>query len=164
MRACATLADTTHITDDSVKLPKFLSMWQRKPRRRSTDHINAFTTQIGIGLHFRGVLQGKGNYLIQGEVVGDGNIEGAVVVAAGAYWKGNITADYVRIEGKIKGDIVARSKVELTRTSVVNSDLSAPLIAIEEGSTYQGTINQPRKTQVKHYSERRGTGDPNRPA
>jgi cytoskeletal protein CcmA (bactofilin family) len=122
-----------------------------------------FTTQFGIGVNFQGAMHGTGNYLIQGEVVGDGDIEGTVVLASGAYWKGNLNADYVRIEGKLEGDITARSKVELTSTAVVTGNLSARLIAIEEGSTYQGTINRPRKTQVTRYSERRGKGEPNRP-
>jgi cytoskeletal protein CcmA (bactofilin family) len=96
--------------------------------------------------------------------VGDGEIEGAVVVAAGASWKGNLTADDVRVEGKVEGDVVARSKIELALTSVVIGDLSAPLIAIEEGASYQGSINQPRKTRVKRYSERRGKGESNPPS
>lgn len=146
-----------------MNLSKFFSALQRKPRRRSTDHMKAFTTRLGTGLHFRGVLRGTGNYLIQGEVVGVGDIEGTVVIAAGAYWKGNLTADVVRVEGKVVGDIVARSKIEFTQSAVVTGDLSAQLIAIEEGSTYQGTINQPRKTKVTRYSERRGTGEPKLP-
>jgi len=142
-----------------VKLPKFFQL-QRQQRRRSTDRMNAFSTQFGIGAYFQGIMLGTGSYLIQGEVAGDGDIEGTVVLATGAYWKGNLTADYVRIEGKIEGDIVARSKIELTATAVVTGDLSARLIAMEEGSTYQGTINRPRKTQVTRYSERRGKGEP----
>jgi len=126
--------------------------------------MNAFSTQFGIGALFQGVMRGAGSYLIQGEVVGDGEIEGALVLAAGAYWKGNMTADYVRIDGKVEGDIVARSKIELTASAVVSGDLSAQLIAIEEGSTYQGTINRPRKTQVTRYSERRGKGGPKLPS
>lgn len=126
--------------------------------------MNPFSTQFGIGASFQGVMLGTGNYLIQGEVVGDGEIEGTVVLAPGAYWKGNLNADYVRIEGKLEGDITARSKIELTSTAVVTGNLSARLIAIEEGSTYQGTINRPRKTQVTRYSERRGKGVPNHTA
>ena len=147
-----------------MKLPKYFKKWQRQPRRRSTDKLKAFSTQIGIGVHFQGVLRGAGSYLIQGEVTGDGEIEGTVVHAVGANWKGGLTADYVRIEGRFEGDIVARSKIELISTAVVTGNLSAPLIAIEEGSTYQGSINRPRKTQVTRYTERRGKGGPKPPS
>lgn len=146
-----------------MKPPKFFK-WRRQPRRRSTDKLSVFSTQIGIGTFFQGVLRGSGNYLIQGEVVGEGDIEGNMELAAGAYWKGDLTADYVRIAGKVEGNVVARSKIELAPTAVVTGDLSAQLIAIAEGAQYQGTINRPRKTQVTRYRERRGQGGLNPPS
>lgn len=142
-----------------VRLPKFIER-RRQKRRRSTDHLSAFTNQIGAGLLFQGTLQGEGNYFIQGEVVGDGEIQGVVALAAGAYWKGNVSAEYVQVAGKIEGNVVANSKIELAATAVVTGDLSAPLIAIAEGAQYQGSINRPRKTQVTRYRERRGQGEP----
>jgi len=149
--------------DDTVKLPK-LFKWRRQPRRRSADQLTVFSSQIGIGTLLKGVLRGKGNYQIQGEVAGDGDIEGAVVLAAGAYWKGNVTADYVRIAGKVEGNVAAHSKIELTQTAVVTGDLSAPVVAIAEGALYEGAISRPRKTQVTRYNERRGLGAASPPA
>lgn len=142
-----------------MRLPKFLEK-RRQKRRRSTDHLAAFTNQIGAGLLFQGTLQGEGNYFVQGEVVGDGEIQGVLALAAGAYWKGNVSAEYVQVAGKIEGNVVANSKIELAATAVVTGDLSAPLIAIAEGAQYQGSINRPRKTQVTRYRERRGQGEP----
>ena len=143
--------------------PKFFA-WRRKQRRRSTDQLTVFSSQVGIGTLLQGELNGKGSYHIQGEVVGDSDIEGAVVLAAGAYWKGNVTADYVRIAGKVEGNVVARSKIELTPTAVVTGNLSGPVVAIAEGALYEGAISQPRKTQVTRYNERRDTGTTTHPA
>ena len=123
-----------------------------------------FSSQIGIGTLLQGELNGKGSYHIQGEVVGDGYIEGAVVLAAGAYWKGNVTADYVQIAGKVEGNVAARSKIELTATAVVTGDLSAPVVAMAEGALYEGAISRPRNTQVTRYSERRDPGATTLPA
>ena len=146
-----------------MRLPEFIER-RRQKRRRSTDRMAAFTSQIGAGFLFEGALEGKGNYLVQGEIVGDGDVEGMVTLAAGAYWKGNVNADYVQVAGKIEGNVVATSKIELAATAEVTGDLSAPLIAIAEGAQYQGTINRPRKTQVTRYRERRGLGEPKTPA
>jgi len=149
--------------EDAVKLATLFE-WRRKKRRRSTDRLTVFSSQIGIGTLIQGVLSGKGNYLIQGEMAGDGDIEGTVVLAAGAHWRGNVTADHVRIAGKVEGHVVARSKIDLAQTAVVTGDLSAPVIAIAEGALYEGTINRPRKTQVTRYSERRDQGEAKHPA
>ena len=157
------LPERTQAVNDAVKLPKWLE-WRRPPRRRSADRLTVFSSQIGIGTLLQGVLRGKGSYQIQSEVVGDGEIEGAVVLAAGAYWKGNVTADYVRIAGKVEGNVVARSKIDLTPTAVVTGDLSAPVVAIAEGALYEGAISRPRKTQVTRYNERRDPGITTLPA
>lgn len=146
-----------------MNLPKFFA-WRRKQRRRSADQLTVFSSKIGIGTLLQGKLNGKGSYHIQGEVVGDGDIEGAVVLAAGAYWKGNVTADYVQIAGKVEGNVAARSKIELTATAVVTGDLSAPVVAMAEGALYEGAISRPRNTQVTRYSERRDPGATTLPA
>ncbi len=137
--------------------------WRQK-RRRSADQFDAFTSQIGVGTLIEGELGGEGCYLVQGEVVGDSDIEGVVVLAAGAYWKGDLSADYVQIAGKVEGNVTAREKIDLTPTAVITGDLSSPVIAVGEGAIYEGAINRPRKTRVSRYSERRGRGDSGLPA
>lgn len=137
---------------------------RRAKRRRSTDRLEAFTSQIGASVLLQGSISGRGNYLVQGEIVGDGEIDGAVVLAAGSCWKGNVSADYVQVAGKIEGTVTARAKLELASTAVVTGDLSSPVIAIAEGAVYEGRISRPRKTQVTRYSERRGADESDVPA
>ena len=57
----------------------FQKLFKRRERRRSDDVQPEMTNCIGIGTHFRGTLTGSGGYLIQGEVIGSGEIEGLVV-------------------------------------------------------------------------------------
>lgn len=134
----------------------FQKLFKRRERRRSEDALPAITNCVGIGTHFRGTFTGVGGYLVQGEVIGNGEVEGLVVLAAGSWWKGDILADVVQVAGKVEGDIVARQKIDLAATAVVTGDLTAPLIALAEGSSYEGTITKPRRTQVTRYTERRG--------
>jgi len=137
----------------------FTKFFGRRPqRRRSIDQLDVFTSHIGIGTLLEGQLEGQGNFLVEGEVAGDGNVDGVLVLAAGAYWVGDVTADYVSVAGKIDGNVTARSKLDLTPTAVVTGNLTSPVIAIAEGAVYEGTISQPRETQVRRYAERRGTG------
>lgn len=125
------------------------------PRRRSADRVNTYTTQIGAGFLFVGAAQGSGHWLVQGEVVSDMDIQGSVVLSAGAYWQGDLTADFIQIAGKVQGNVIARSKIDMAPTAVVSGDLASPVIAIAEGAIYEGTISRRRKTQVTRYNERR---------
>lgn len=132
-------------------------MFKKRPkRRRATDQVATFTDCIAAGCRIDGALAGRGRFLVQGEVVGGGEIEGVVVLAAGASWKGQLVADYVKVAGRVEGDVAARTRLELEATAVVTGDLASPVIAIAEGAVYEGTIHRPRRTQVTRFAERRG--------
>lgn len=128
------------------------------------DELEPFTSHIAIGTLFEGLFAGEGSFLVEGEVVGDGDIDGVLVLAAGAYWIGDVAADYVRVAGKVDGNVVARSKIELAPTAVVTGNLTSPVIAIARGAVYEGAISRPRKTRVTRHAERRGSGDAPLPA
>lgn len=137
---------------------KKLAFWRRPPRRRYTDRLKPPTSQVGAGFLLHGDLRGRGNYLVQGEVVGNGEVEGAVMLAAGSYWKGDVSADFVQIAGRIDGVVEARDRIELLSTAAVTGELRSPLIAIAEGAQIEGPIRRPRKTRVIRFTEKRGSG------
>ena len=136
----------------------FEKFFNRKKKRRTTDQLDEPTTRIAHGFLFEGTLEGEGIYLIQGEVVGEGHVRGIVTLAAGAYWKGNLSADVVMLAGRIEGNLTAEDKIDLAPTAQVTGDLTAPTVSIAEGAVVEGRISRPRKTQVTRYSERRGQG------
>lgn len=138
----------------------FDKLFRRKPKRRTTDQLDEPTTRIAPGFRFEGVLEGEGSYLIQGEVLGEGRIRGTVTLAAGSYWKGNLSADVVLLAGKVDGNLEASDKIDLAATAQVTGDLTAPTVSIAEGAVVEGRISRPRKTQVTRYNERRGQGEP----
>jgi cytoskeletal protein CcmA (bactofilin family) len=138
----------------------FKKLFDRKPKRRTTDQLHEPTTRIAPGVLFEGQIEGKGVYLIEGEVVGEGRIRGIVTLAAGSYWKGNLTADVVLLGGKMDGNLTAEDKIDLAPTAQITGDLTAPIVSIAEGAVVEGRINRPRKTQVTRYNERRGQGGP----
>lgn len=138
----------------------FTKFFGRRPqRRRSVDRLDTFTSRVGIGTLLEGKLDGKGNYLVEGDVAGNGEIDGVLVLAAGAHWMGDVTADYVTVAGKIDGNVTARSKIDLAPTALVTGNLTSPVIAIATGAVYEGAISRPHNTQVTNYTERRGTGE-----
>lgn len=136
--------------------PKKLAFWRRPKRRRYTDKLSADTSQIGDGFLLHGDVRGQGSYRVQGEIVGNGEFDGAVILVAGSCWKGLLTADYVQVAGRIDGNVEARERIELTPTAVVSGDLNSPVIAIAAGAQIEGAIVRPRMTQVFRFTERRG--------
>jgi len=64
-------------------------------KRRMRDQIGPPATIIGPGASLNGAVQGAGHFLVVGRVTGNADIEGALTLAEGGFWKGDIRADDV---------------------------------------------------------------------
>jgi cytoskeletal protein CcmA (bactofilin family) len=119
------------------------------------DKVREFAN-IGAKSSFLGMLQGKDNYIVHGEVEGDSELKGSLILEKGSRWKGNINAVNVVVAGEVEGDITALAKLDLAPTARVKGTLSSPEITIAEGAQY-GRIPAKRKSRVIRYKERRGS-------
>jgi len=128
----------------------------KKKKRRATDKITQYATQVGPDAVFNGKLQGEGNYSIHGKVVGESDISGILLLEMEGEWVGDMLADVVVIAGTVKGHVMAREKLELQSTGRVEGDLEAPVVAIAEGAVYDGKIKMAKAANITHYKERRG--------
>ena len=127
-----------------------------KKKRRATDNIVTYTTEVGPDAVFEGKLQGEGNYSVRGKIIGESDISGTLLLETGGEWIGNVLADVVVIAGTVKGNVMAREKLEMQITGRVNGDLEAPVIAIAEGAVYDGKIKMAKAANITRYKERRG--------
>lgn len=126
----------------------------RRRRRRTLDQVSEYATVVGADSVFVGSLSGKDNYIVYGQVMGDCNLDGTIVVAAGGRWKGDIHATNVIIAGELAGTVTARTKLELAATARLRGDITSPVIAMAEGAAYDGQIRM-KDSQVVRYNERR---------
>lgn len=128
---------------------------KREKRRRTLDRVGQFTSMLGPQSVYMGVFQGKDNYIVYGEVQGECDIEGTLVLGEGGRWRGNIRARNIVIAGQVEGDIRAENKLELARTAVVRGKISSPVLAIARGAVHDGSIHMPNQTQVTRFQEQR---------
>ena len=128
---------------------------KEKDRRRTLDRVEPFTTMIGPQTAYKGVFQGKDNHIVYGEVQGECDIEGTLVLGEGSRWTGNIRAVNIVVAGRVEGDIQAVNKLELTRTAQVHGKITSPVVAIARGAVHDGSIRMTKQTQITHFEERR---------
>lgn len=138
-----------------MKIEELLKAFGQKQRRRTLDHIGDFTTMLGPESVYMGVFQGKDNHIIYGEVQGECDLEGILVLGEGSRWKGNIRAANIVIAGRVEGDIQATNKLELAKTAYVRGKITSPVVAIARGAVHEGSIRMSRQTQITRYVERR---------
>ena len=137
------------------------------PKRRLRDRIGTPATLVGADARIDGRISGKGHFLVAGTVVGDAEVEGAVTLAAGGRWEGNIEADDIIISGEVRGEVRARGSLEITGQARIQGRIAAARIAVAEGSVVDGEVRvagdgEPRVSGdggIKRFEERRDSTD-----
>ena len=94
--------------------------------------------------------------MVCGEVHGDGDIKGSLVLAATARWIGNIRVNKAIIAGTIVGGIVAQDKIEIGRAAVIRGHVSACTVAIAKGAIVEGAIEVTSGDPMLVFEEKRG--------
>ncbi len=122
-------------------------------KRRVLDSVTTLPATIRHDVVHIGNLKGRDNYVVHGEVQGNADIDGMVMLGPSCKWCGNIIADVVVVKGLVVGNITARFKVELRGSAQVQGDLQSPLIAVAEGAVVQGHISQ--DSVITHFQDRR---------
>ena len=122
-------------------------------KRRVLDDISQLPKTIERGAVHMGNIEGMDNYLVHGQVFGDSDVQGTLMLSENCIWKGNVVADVVVIKGKVTGNITARSKIELRNTARIVGNLQAPILAVEHGANIRGDIHN--DCFITHFEERR---------
>ena len=109
--------------------------------RRTLDAVEGFATSVGEGTKISGNLGGKGHSIILGEVEGNCDLDGTLVVGEPGRWIGNIKAKTVVIAGVVEGEVVAEDKLEILSTARIKGTIRAKKLAIAEGAVHQGDVS-----------------------
>ena len=84
---------------------------------------------------FTGRLQVEGR--VAGKLISDG---GTLLIGDTGRVQAEIDVGVCIIRGTLEGNVNAKSRIEIHKTSQVNGDLTTPVLLIEEGAVFNGTI------------------------
>ena len=97
--------------------------------------------QIGKSVVIKGELSGSEDLYLDGQVEGSIALKGnSLTVGPNGQVKGSVEGKGVVVQGKLDGNILASDRVELRKSAVVNGDISAQRISIEEGAFLKGKV------------------------
>jgi len=126
-----------------------------QPKRRFLDLGEATPTFIGATSVFVGNIRGAGQFVVSGEVHGDGELDGALNLSASGCWHGNIQAQQAIVAGKIMGGLSVKDKLEIGYTAVIRGKVSARTVAIAKGAIVDGEIEVTSDSPVVQFEEKR---------
>ena len=85
-----------------------------------------------------GLIRTEGSIRIDGKLVGDVVAKAATAVGTSGVVEGNVTAKSVSVAGKVHGTITALDKLILEAKSVMQGDVRAARLVIDEGAMFDG--------------------------
>lgn len=97
---------------------------------------------IGKTITIKGDITGEENLVIEGRV--DGTVQlksNDLTVGQSGRVNANLTANVVRIDGEVKGDITGTEKVVITKTGRVQGNIVGPRVTLEDGAKFKGSID-----------------------
>jgi len=98
-------------------------------------------THIAAGTRIEGKLTGPTELLIEGEVDGEVNVESAVMIGTEGVVRGPVSAQVVRVGGRVIGNVQAIDRVEVAPSGSLEGDIAAPRVVIAEGAFFKGRID-----------------------
>ncbi|NLT93990.1 MAG: polymer-forming cytoskeletal protein [Clostridia bacterium] len=110
-------------------------------KKKDQEEINfeKLDTLIGLGTHFQGIISSQGTIRIDGTFHGEIKNQGDLIIGEKGILEANIEAKNVFIAGQIKGNILAKGKVEIAASGKVLGDLKVKNLVIEDGAIFKGT-------------------------
>jgi len=143
-----------------------LPIWKKNNKKKDKDNSSESKTFkviendkgtipsiISEGSEFKGNIKTSGEIQIDGVL--NGNVRAKqIVVGVNGNVRGNVTANFLRICGKIEGEIRAET-VEIVSSASVKGNVFKKTISIESGSKVTGNINELESATAKIFKLQR---------
>jgi len=105
-------------------------------------------TILADDIDFEGHLTFKKPLMIKGKFKGEIRSSSALHVGEKAYVEAKVESSLVSSKGRIKGDIIGHSRVELYSTAQVDGDITTPDFVAESGCRFNGHCNMGGQKKV----------------
>ena len=102
------------------------------------DRQGGEVTIVGQGAKLEGTVVSAGSLRIDGQVKGQINADGDVLLSPQSQVDADIRAQNVVVAGRFKGSILVKGRAELARGGRVDGDITSKTLVVEEGGIFQG--------------------------
>jgi cytoskeletal protein CcmA (bactofilin family) len=100
-------------------------------------------------LRFKGELSADEDLLIQGQIEGTIKHTQRVTVGKEGKVKASITAQTIKVEGTVEGDLHAERSVYVEESGNLRGNIHAPSVCLVEGSKFNGAVDMDSKKSAQ---------------
>lgn len=113
-----------------------------KQRRSAPPTQETNMANVGKSITIKGDLSGDEDLVVEGKVEGKVDLpQNQLTVGASGICEATVHAKNVVVVGRVAGDVSAIERVEVQSTGVVEGDVKAPRLVVEEGAVLNGSIS-----------------------
>lgn len=130
-------AEAAHAAPDQDRAadrPKDRPKDRKDTRMTDNDEV----TIVGTGARLEGNVVSAGSLRIDGQVKGQINADGDVVLSPQSQVEADIRAQNVSIAGKFKGNVIAKDKAHLAHGGRIDGNITSKTLVVEEGGIFHG--------------------------
>jgi cytoskeletal protein CcmA (bactofilin family) len=95
-------------------------------------------TIVGQGAKLEGTVVSAGSLRIDGQVKGQVQADGDVMLSPQSQVEAEIRAQNVSVAGRFKGSIVVKGRAEIARGGRVDGNITSKTLVVEEGGIFHG--------------------------
>ena len=100
------------------------------------------STIISKSILIKGEIAGEEDLTIQGRVEGTMTLKNNhVTVGESGHLTGDLHGKLISVDGEVEGNLIAEEKIQLLPSAVVEGDMRAPVISLQEGAKFKGRID-----------------------
>jgi cytoskeletal protein CcmA (bactofilin family) len=101
---------------------------------------------IGKSITIQGDLTGNEDLVVDGKVEGKIHLpSNELIIGPDGHVRAEVHAKKVTIIGRVAGNVSASDRIEIQSTGLVEGDVRAPRLAVQEGAVLNGTIDMGTK-------------------
>lgn len=123
------------------------------------ENTSGTSNRIVAETKFKGEISSKSDFRIDGEIEGDVQTAGKLVIGKNGFVKGNITCENADVEGKIEGVLKVNNVLSLKSTAVIEGEVHVKKLSIEPGAVFNVscTMNDSKPIASKNHDEKANT-------
>ncbi len=118
-----------------------------KASKNKKSLFGTIETLISQDTKVEGTIEANGTLRIDGTVIGGISKAAGVIIGESGMVEGNIVSQGVSLAGKVKGNILADTSLELMQGSILKGDIKTTQLSIAEGAHFDGAC-----TMIDHDS------------
>jgi len=101
---------------------------------------------VSNGTQITGDIITDGDIRMDGELKGNINARGRLVVGANGKIEGEINCNNVEVSGEVKGKITARELLNMKSSSRINGEIITGKLAVEPGAAFTGNCTMENRS------------------